>query len=210
MKMISRRDFLKASAVVGATAAMTACGGSSSTSTAASSVAASSAASSAAATNGSANIGVCIYQFADNFMTLYRSDLVVLAVHDGDGVAHVLQVLFQIGAVQGHEVISKLIDADTDVGRAGSRSSGAGSSSGRSSGSSSRAGGTATCGHGSGCAHDSRSLQEVTTRNHFHNCVLLHSYHSNFTGAFIAHTWISCLYYNRLRSGLQENKSTRI
>ena len=75
MKMISRRDFLKASAVVGATAAMTACGGSSSTSTAASSVAASSAASSAAATNGSANIGVCIYQFADNFMTLYRSDL---------------------------------------------------------------------------------------------------------------------------------------
>ncbi len=31
MKMISRRDFLKASAVVGATAAMTACGGSSST-----------------------------------------------------------------------------------------------------------------------------------------------------------------------------------
>ena len=58
--------------------------------------------------------------------------------------------------------------------------------------------------------NDSRSLQEVTTRNHFHNCVLLHSYHSNFTGAFIAHTWISCLYYNRLRSGLQENKSTRI
>ena len=47
MKMISRRDFLKASAVVGATAAMTACGGSSSTSTAASSVAASSAAASA-------------------------------------------------------------------------------------------------------------------------------------------------------------------
>ena len=74
MKMISRRDFLKASAVVGATAAMTACGGSSSTSTAASSVASSTAAS-AAATNGSANVGVCIYQFADNFMTLYRSDL---------------------------------------------------------------------------------------------------------------------------------------
>ena len=74
MKMISRRDFLKASAVVGATAAMTACGGSSSTSTAASSVASSTAAS-AAATNGSANIVVCIYQFADNFMTLYRADL---------------------------------------------------------------------------------------------------------------------------------------
>ena len=75
MKMISRRDFLKASAVVGAAAAMTACGGSSS-STAASSVASSAAASTAAeATNGSANIGVCIYQFADNFMTLYRSDL---------------------------------------------------------------------------------------------------------------------------------------
>ena len=73
MKIISRRDFLKASAVVGAAAAMTACGGSSS-STAASSVASSTAAS-AAATNGSANIGVCIYQFADNFMTLYRTDL---------------------------------------------------------------------------------------------------------------------------------------
>ena len=72
MKMISRRDFLKASAVVGATAAMTACGGSSSTSTAASSVAASSAAASSAAASGSANIGVCIYQFADNFMTLYQ------------------------------------------------------------------------------------------------------------------------------------------
>lgn len=78
MKMISRRDFLKASAVVGAAAAMTACGGSSS-STAASSVASSAAASSAAASSaaasGSANIGVCIYQFADNFMTLYRTDL---------------------------------------------------------------------------------------------------------------------------------------
>ena len=74
MKMISRRDFLKASAVVGATAAMTACGGSSS-STAASSTAASSTAASSAAAGGSANIGVCIYQFADNFMTLYRTDL---------------------------------------------------------------------------------------------------------------------------------------
>ena len=77
MKMISRRDFLKASAVVGAAAAMTACGGSSS-STAASSVASSAAASStasSAAASGSANIGVCIYQFADNFMTLYRTDL---------------------------------------------------------------------------------------------------------------------------------------
>ena len=35
MKMISRRDFLKASAVVGATAAMTACGGSASSTAAA-------------------------------------------------------------------------------------------------------------------------------------------------------------------------------
>lgn len=41
MKMISRRDFIKASAVVGAAGVLTACGGSSS-STAASSVAASS------------------------------------------------------------------------------------------------------------------------------------------------------------------------
>ena len=75
MKMISRRDFLKASAVVGAVGVLTACGGSSA-STAASSTAASTAASStAAAASGSANIGVCIYQFADNFMTLYRTDL---------------------------------------------------------------------------------------------------------------------------------------
>ena len=77
MKMISRRDFMKASAVVGAAGVLTACGGSSS-STAASSTAASSAAASAAASGaatGSANVGVCIYQFADNFMTLYRTDL---------------------------------------------------------------------------------------------------------------------------------------
>ena len=75
MKMISRRDFLKASAVVGAAGVLTACGGSSA-STAASSTAASTAASStAAAASGSANLGVCIYQFADNFMTLYRTDL---------------------------------------------------------------------------------------------------------------------------------------
>ena len=74
MKMISRRDFLKASAVVGAAGVLTACG-SSSASTAASSTAASAAASSTAAASGSANIGVCIYQFADNFMTLYRTDL---------------------------------------------------------------------------------------------------------------------------------------
>ena len=74
MKMISRRDFLKASAVVGATAAMTACGGSSS-STAASTASSAAASSTAASAGGSANIGVCIYQFADNFMTLYRADL---------------------------------------------------------------------------------------------------------------------------------------
>ena len=73
MKMISRRDFLKASAVVGAAAAMTACGGSSSSTAA--STASSAAASASAAATGSANIGVCIYQFADNFMTLYRTDL---------------------------------------------------------------------------------------------------------------------------------------
>ena len=49
MKMISRRDFMKASAVVGATAAMTACGGSSSTASSAASSTASSAAASTAA-----------------------------------------------------------------------------------------------------------------------------------------------------------------
>ena len=83
MKMISRRDFLKASAVVGATAAMTACGGSSSSTAAstASSAAASSTAASAAA--GSANIGVCIYQFADNFMTLFRGELENYLVEQG-------------------------------------------------------------------------------------------------------------------------------
>ena len=82
MKMISRRDFLKASAVVGATAAMTACGGSSSSTAAstASSVAASSTAASAA---GSANIGVCIYQFADNFMTLFRGELENYLIEQG-------------------------------------------------------------------------------------------------------------------------------
>ena len=70
--------------------------------------------------------------------------LVVLAIDDGDGVAHVLQVLFQIGAVQGHKVISKLIDADADISRAGSSSCGR-RSSGRSCsrGSSSRSGRTA-------------------------------------------------------------------
>ena len=46
MKMISRRDFLKASAVVGATAAMTACGGSSSSTAASASSASSGAAAS--------------------------------------------------------------------------------------------------------------------------------------------------------------------
>ena len=81
MKMISRRDFRKASAVVGAAAAMTACGGSSS-STAASSVASSAAASSAAA-SGSANIGVCIYKFDDNFMTTYRTALETILKEKG-------------------------------------------------------------------------------------------------------------------------------
>ena len=75
MKMISRRDFMKASAVVGAAGVLTACGGSSSSTAASSTAASSVAASSAAASTGSANIGVCIYQFADNFMTLYRTDL---------------------------------------------------------------------------------------------------------------------------------------
>ena len=78
MKMISRRDFMKASAVVGATAALTACGGGDSSSTASSASSAAPASSAPAAsesTGGSATIGICIYQFADNFMTLYRADL---------------------------------------------------------------------------------------------------------------------------------------
>ena len=75
MKKLSRRDFLAASAVVGAAGVLTACGGSSSSTAASSTAASSVAASSAAASTGSANVGVCIYQFADNFMTLYRTDL---------------------------------------------------------------------------------------------------------------------------------------
>jgi len=55
MKMISRRDFLKASAVVGATAAMTACGGSASSS--ASTAAGSAASSTAAALSGNVAAG---------------------------------------------------------------------------------------------------------------------------------------------------------
>ena len=82
MKMISRRDFLKASAVVGATAAMTACGGSAS-STAASTASSAAASSTAASAAGSANIGVCIYQFADNFMTLFRGELENYLVEQG-------------------------------------------------------------------------------------------------------------------------------
>ena len=72
MKMISRRDFMKASAVVGAAGVLTACGGSSSSTAASSTAASSVAASSAAASTGSANVGVCIYQFADNFMPLQQ------------------------------------------------------------------------------------------------------------------------------------------
>ena len=101
--------------------------------------------------------------------------LVVLAIDDGDGVAHVLQVLFQVGAVQGHEVISKLIDADADVSRAGSSSCGRrGSGRSCSRGSSSRSGRTAAGSQNAGSTHNSGSFQEVTTRNHFHNLVLLH------------------------------------
>ena len=87
MKMISRRDFLKASAVVGTTAALTACGGGDSSSAASTaSSAASTATSAASAAAGSANIGVCIYQFADNFMTLYRADLEEYLTELGYGV----------------------------------------------------------------------------------------------------------------------------
>ena len=83
MKMISRRDFLKASAVVGAAGVLTACGGSSSSTAASSTAASSVAASSAAASTGSANVGVCIYQFADNFMTLFRGELENYLVEQG-------------------------------------------------------------------------------------------------------------------------------
>ena len=106
--------------------------------------------------------------------------LVVLAIDDGDGVAHILQVLFQIGAVQGHEVISELIDADADVCAAGGsgcrRCSGGSCSRGCSRGCGSGAGGAAAGGQNASGTHNSGSLHEVTTRNHFHNNVLLHSH----------------------------------
>ena len=59
MKKISRRDFLKVTGLVGAAAALTACGGSSASSTAASSVASSAAAGSAAASGDTYTIGIC-------------------------------------------------------------------------------------------------------------------------------------------------------
>ena len=55
MKMISRRDFMKASAVVGAVGVLTACGGSSSSTAASSTAASSSVASSAAASSEAAS-----------------------------------------------------------------------------------------------------------------------------------------------------------
>ena len=59
MKKISRRDFLKVTGLMGAAAALTACGGSSASSTAASSVASSAAAGSAAASGDTYTIGIC-------------------------------------------------------------------------------------------------------------------------------------------------------
>ena len=81
MKSFPRPCLRRAPAVAAATAPRTACGGveSSSTASSASSTApASSAPAESGAENaasGSATIGICIYQFADNFMTLYRADL---------------------------------------------------------------------------------------------------------------------------------------
>src|SRR5699024_8481478 len=107
--------------------------------------------------------------------------LVVLAVHDGDAVAQLAEVLLQVGAVQGHEVVGELIDADTDGGAAGSSVLRAGLSRGRGSGSGgrcgrcSRAGIAAAAGsQGSSRADNGRSLQKVAARNHFHNSILLH------------------------------------
>ena len=107
--------------------------------------------------------------------------LVVLAVHDGDAVAQLAEVLFQVGAVQSHKVVGELIDADTDGSAAGGLfrgsglSRGLGGSSGRRRGRSSRAGFAAAAGsQGSSRADNGRSLQKVAARNHFHNCILLH------------------------------------
>ena len=54
---------------------LVACGGAASSSTAASTAASSAAASTAEKTEGGAKVGVCIYKFDDNFMTLYRQEL---------------------------------------------------------------------------------------------------------------------------------------
>ena len=107
--------------------------------------------------------------------------LIVLAVHDGDGVAQLAQILFQVGAVQGHEVIGELIDADADGGAAGSLfgrlfSSGGSGGRGRGGRSSSGAGVTAAAGsQGGSRADNGRRLQKVAASNHFHNSILLHS-----------------------------------
>lgn len=54
---------------------LVACGGAASSSTPASTAASSAAASTAEKTEGGAKVGVCIYKFDDNFMTLYRQEL---------------------------------------------------------------------------------------------------------------------------------------
>ena len=76
MKMISRRDFLKLPHyLLGATGVLAACGGSSASTTLLPPAATSCFFYPRYRYPGSANVGVCIYQFADNFMTLYRTDL---------------------------------------------------------------------------------------------------------------------------------------
>ena len=104
-----------------------------------------------------------------------------------------------------------VLDADADVSRTGS-SSGRGSCSRRSCHrrSSSRAGRAAAGGQDTGSTHNSGSLQEVTTRNHFHNLVLLHyAYHKHLAERTLSASRGFCLYYNRLRNASQWDNSPR-
>ena len=71
MEMISRRNFLKATAVIGGAAALTACGGDTTESTDAPAVEG----GDSVATEGGKKVGICIYKFDDNFMSSYRASL---------------------------------------------------------------------------------------------------------------------------------------
>ena len=78
-------------------------------------------------------------------------------------------------------------------------------------GSSGAGGGRAAAsGHSSSCTNNSRCLQEVTTRNHFHNSVLLQFVSQHFHRSILARSCNSCSYYTLAEPPVQENKFTRL